>query len=60
MDIQKVHCGNDQSAVLTNQGLFVMGAGIFGGSNNQVMTPMRIELNNVIDVSIRKRFVKSF
>ena len=58
MDIRQIQCGHERSAVLTNRGLFVMGEKMVDG--NTVTTPTRVDLDNVVDVSLRSRFVKDF
>ena len=59
MEIRQVQCGNIRSAVLTNRGLYVMGFRLFAGQD-YVTTPTRIGLEGVINISMRRRFVKYF
>ena len=59
MEIRQVQCGLCNSAVLTNRGLYVMGYKLFAGQD-RVTTPTRIGLEGVINISMRRRFVKYF
>lgn len=56
--VRHVQCGDGRSAVLTNLGLFVMGMGLSSGENIIVATPTRIELEGIMTISMRSRFVK--
>ena len=58
MDIRQIQCGDRRSAVLTNRGLFVMGYKVVDG--NTVTTLTRVDLDDVVDVSLRSRSVKDF
>ena len=58
MNIRQVQCGGHQSAVIADRGLFVMGYNMVDG--NTVTTPTRVNLDGVVDVSLRSRFVKDF
>ena len=58
MDIQLIQCGGYRSAVLTSRGLYVMGQGLIGGQHNRITTPTRIELDGIINISMRNCFVK--
>lgn len=53
MKIIKIQCGWLQSAILAEEGLFVMGQGLHGGASNKVVIPTKIDLANIVDVSLR-------
>ena len=55
MDVCLVQCGENCSAVLTNEGLYVMGRGLVDFFTH-VTTPTRVELDGVVDISLRSRF----
>ena len=49
----KIQCGAHCSAILTDRGLYAMGAQLFGAANEHRNTPTKIKLENVIDISLK-------
>ena len=55
--ITAIQCGNQCSAILTDESLFVMGRYLAGGKNMSVNTPRKVNLVNIAKISLRAEHI---